>query len=138
MGNADVVPPTGITIFKGEERHIVWRATAQPGAGRKMLVVLLKIRMLADWCHGRLFRRHIVHGEVPFFDRIITAPTTSVATQKWLKDIRLKESARPSAARNRAPSPGLISPISVTGTLAALAAARKPSAFAGGTVHTIS
>jgi len=50
----------------------------------------------------------------------------------------LNASALPSPARNRAPSPALISPISVTGTFAALAAVRKPSAFACETVHTIS
>jgi hypothetical protein len=47
-----------------------------------MLVVFHKIRVLADWLHRRLFRRHIVHEEVPFFDRIITVPAAPVASQK--------------------------------------------------------
>ncbi len=42
------------------------------------------------------------------------------------------------AVQNRTPSPALISPISVTATLAAFAAARNASALAAGTVQTIS
>lgn len=82
VGNTDVVPRAGIAIFEGEQRHVVRRATAQPGAGRKMLMVFLKIRMLANWCHRRFFRRHVVHGEVPFFDFIIAARDMSVPSQK--------------------------------------------------------
>ena len=71
--DADIVPGTGVAIFEGKKRHVARRAPAQPGRGRKALVVFLKVRVLADRRHRRLFCRHIMHGEVLFFASAIIA-----------------------------------------------------------------
>jgi hypothetical protein len=63
--DADIISRARIAIFEREKRDVPRRVAPQPGGGRKLPVVLLKVRVLVDRSDRRFLCRHVMHREFP-------------------------------------------------------------------------
>ena len=65
VGYAHVVAGASVAIFERKKRHVARGVAPQPRCGRKIPVVLLKVRVLVDRSDRRFLRRHVMHREFP-------------------------------------------------------------------------